>query len=130
MITERRFCDRKLVKNDDYMELEDLKNENEKLKEKVSKMTTIIQGMSYPQAKQGKPLNQMKKSTNGIKAQQVMDNQNERNELLAALNRCRNKITEQENEIQRLHAELYGPNKGGKLTGEYSKEVYYLVYLV
>ena len=121
MIVERKMADRKvLIKGDnDYnVEIENVKMENEKLKEKLDKFKTIIQGMQTQQ--KTKVLNP-KKSL--VKAQNTLDNQNERNELLKMINKLRNKLIDSENEILRLNTELYGPNKTGKVVGDYSKEI-------
>ena len=121
MIVERKMADRRVIvkgDNDFNVEIETVKMENEKLKEKLEKFKTIIQGMQTQQ--KVKTVNP-KKSL--MKAQNTLDNQNERNELLKMINKLRNKLIESENEILRLNTELYGPNKTGKIVGEYSKEI-------
>lgn len=121
MLVERRLSDRKVGKDDNNgynIEVETVKLENDKLKEKLAKFQIIIQGLQTHQ--KAKIINP-KKSL--LKAQTTLENQGERNELLKMINKLRNKLIESENEILRLNSELYGPVKAGKLSGEYSKDV-------
>ena len=116
--------DRKVIikggENDYNVEMETVKLENEKLTEKLEKFKIIIQGL---QSQHKTKILNPKKSL--MKAQNTLDTQNERNDLLKMINKLRNKLIESENEILRLNTELYGPNKAGKITGEYSKDVYF-----
>ena len=126
MVIERKMGDRKVIvkgDNDYNVEMEAVKLENEKLKEKLDKFKIIVQGLQSQQ--KTKTLNP-KKSL--MKAQNTLETQNERNDLLKMINKLRNKLIESENEILRLNSELYGPNKAGKISGDYSKDVYKLLF--
>lgn len=120
VVVERRLADRKVVPLDNGldMEFETLKNENAKLLEKTKKMTTIIQGL------QTQKCNHIQPRKNLVSAKHNIDKQNETNEYLATINFLRQQLKDSANEIQRLHAELYGGDgKKLKNMGNYSKDV-------
>ena len=83
-------------------------------------MTTIIQGLQTQKANTIKP----KKSLMNAKTQ--IDKQNSLNEYLTTINFLREQLKNSQNEINRLHAEMHGPNKHIKNTTEYTKDVNFI----
>jgi hypothetical protein len=120
VVVERRLADRKVVPLDGGMdmEFETLKNENAKLIEKTKKMSTIIQGLQTQKCTHVQP------RKNLVSAKHNIDKQNETNDYLASINFLRQQLKDSANEVQRLHAELYGGDaKKLKNMGNYSKDV-------
>lgn len=120
VLVERRLADRKVIKVDNEFDIEadTIKNENEKLKEKLRKMNTIIQGLqSDKKAKNFAP----KKGL--ASAEKQFLSQSEKNDFLKCINLLREQLKSSETEVKRLHAELYGPNSKVRNIGDYAKEV-------
>jgi hypothetical protein len=119
MLVERRLGDRKVihVEGGFDIETETTKLENEKLKDQVKKMRTIIKGM---QSEQGARKLGRK---NLINAKQQLENQSDKNEYLAIINHLREQLKNANNDIKQLSAEVNGPHKGVKQMGEYHKDV-------
>jgi len=120
VLVERRLSDRKVIKvdNEFNIEAESIKGENEKLKEKLRKMNTIIQGLQSE--KKTKSFGPKKGLVN---AEKQFISQNEKNDFLKCVNLLREQLKSSESEVKRLHAELYGPNSKVRNIGDYAKEV-------
>jgi hypothetical protein len=120
VLVERRLSDKKVIKvdNEFNIEAETIKNENEKLKDKLRKMNTIIQGMQSD--KKTKSFGPKKGLVN---AEKQFISQNEKNDFLKCVNLLREQLKSSEFEVKRLHAELYGPNSKVRNIGDYAKEV-------
>lgn len=125
VLLERKLADRKVIKMDSGydMELDTMKNENDKLKEKINKMSVIIQGL---QTKTEKGKNYYGTKKNIINAKNTLQMQNDKNEMLRVVNLLREQLKVSDAEVKRLHAELYGPNKNIKAMGDYSNDVTYI----
>lgn len=123
VLVERRLSDRKVIKvdNEFNIEAETIKSENEKLKEKLRKMNTIIQGLQSE--KKGKNFGPKKGLVN---AEKQFISQNEKNDFLKCINLLRDQLKSSESEVKRLHSELYGPNSKVRNIGDYAKEVKFL----
>ena len=123
ILVERRMADRKVVKvdNDYNFEADTIKNDNEKLKEKLRKMNTIIQGLHSE--KKTKSFGPKKNLSN---AQVLFTSQNEKNDFLKCINLLRDQLKSSEFEVKRLHSELYGPNSKVRNAGDYAKEVNFI----
>lgn len=123
VLVERRLSDRKVIHIEGGIdiEVETMKMENDQLRDKMKKMSTIIQGLQA----QNKRKSSFGPKKNLINAKTTLDNQNERNEYLRLINLLREQLKISENEVKRLHSELYGPNKQNvlKSAGEYSKDL-------
>lgn len=119
VLVERKLSDRKVIKVEGGfdLELETTKMENEKLKDQVNKMRTILKGMQAEQnaRKLGRK--------NLITAKTTFDNQSEKNEYLAIINHLREQLKQAHNDIKQFTTEINGPNKQMKNAGEYSKDV-------
>jgi len=120
VLVERRLSDRKIIKvdNDFTIEAENIRFENDKLKEKLRKMNTIIQG--FQSEKKTKTFGPKKNLAN---AEKQFISQNEKNDFLKCINLLRDQLKSSESEVKRLHSELYGPNSKIRNIGDYAKEV-------
>lgn len=120
VLVERRLSDRKVIKvdNEFNIEAETIKGENEKLKDKLRKMNTIIQGLqSEKKSKSFGP----KKGLASAEKQFI--SQNEKNDFFKCINLLREQLKSSESEVKRMHAELYGPNSKVRNIGDFAKEV-------
>jgi len=120
VLVERRLSDRKVIKvdNEFNIEAETIKSENEKLKDKLRKMNTIIQGLQSE--KKAKGFGPKKNLAN---AEKQFISHNEKNDFLKCINLLREQLKTSESEVKRLHSELYGPNSKIRNIGDYAKEV-------
>ena len=122
VILERGMSDRKLIKMDGGfdVELEELKLENDKLKEKERKMQTIIHGLK---SETSNKFYGPKK--NLIQANTTLVNQGEKNEYLKMINLLREQLKKSEAHCEALDKQLNGPNRvnHNKMSGDYTKEV-------
>jgi len=120
VLVERRLSDRKVIKvdNEFNIEADTIKSENEKLKEKLRKMNTIIQGLQSEKKTKG-----FGPKKNLANAEKQFISQNEKNDFLKCINLLREQLKSSESEVKRLHSELYGPNSKVRNIGDYAKEV-------
>lgn len=120
VLVERRMSDRKVIKvdNEFNFEAENIKNENDKLKDQLRKMKTILDGLKSDQKK--KSFGPKKNLANAEKA---YISQSEKNDFLKCVNLLRDQLKTSESEVKRLHSELYGPNSKVRNIGDYAKEV-------
>lgn len=127
VLMERRLSDRKVIQIDGGfdVEVETMKLENDKLKDKVTKMTTIIHGLQS--AQKSKSLNPRKSLIN---AKSTLENQSDKNEYLKLIHLLREQLKTSEYEVKRLHTEMFGPNKNMKNMTEYTKDVRYFLTLI
>ncbi len=120
VIVERGMADRKVIKDQGFdVELEELKLENEKLKDKDRKMQTIIHGLNAEKTNKfyGPKKNLIQANTNLV-------NQHEKNEYLKMINLLREQLKKSEAHCDSLDKQLNGPGAvNNKLSGEYSKDV-------
>ena len=114
------MSDRKVIKvdNEFTLEAENIKIENEKLKEQLRKMKTILDGLKSDQKK--KSFGPKKNLANAEKA---YISHSEKNDFLKCINLLRDQLKTSESEVKRLHSELYGPNSKVRNIGDYAKEV-------
>jgi hypothetical protein len=120
VLVERRMSDRKVIKvdNEFTLEAENVKIENDKLKEQLRKMKTILEGLKSDTKK--KSFGPKKNLANAEKA---YISQSEKNDFLKCINLLRDQLKTSESEVKRLHSELYGPNSKVRNIGDYAKEV-------
>ena len=120
VLVERRMSDRKVIKvdNEFTLEAENVKIENDKLKEQLRKMKTILEGLKSDHKK--KSFGPKKNLANAEKA---YISQSEKNDFLKCINLLRDQLKTSESEVKRLHSELYGPNSKVRNIGDYAKEV-------
>jgi len=122
VILERGMADRKVIKLDGGfdVELEELKLENERLKEKERKMQTIIYGLkSETTNKFYGP------KKNLIQANTTLVGQSEKNEYLKMINLLREQLKKSEAHCENLDKQLNAPgaHHNNKVSGEFTKEV-------
>jgi hypothetical protein len=122
VLLERKLSDRKVIQVEGGfdVETETLKMENEKLQDKIKKMSTIIKGMQSQSVQNaGKSLG--RKSL--INAKTSLENQSEKNEYLKMINHLRELLKQSDSEVKRLSLEINSPNKAIKNMTEFNKDL-------
>lgn len=122
LIKERYLGEKKVIYMDEGTEVEmlNMRNENEKLKEQLRKTKTVIKGMQ---------IEKKVRSTSGPKMLITAKSMNDptsvnHNEYLKLIKELKVALNDKDQEIKRLHADLYGHGKKGMGSTElYSKDL-------
>lgn len=120
MIKERAYGEKKVIYLEEGSEIEmlNLRNENEKLKDQLKKTKTVIKGMQVK--------DRYSSSTgmkNLIHAKGQIESTNTHNEYLKLIKELKFALNDKDAEIKRLHSELYGQNKKTKGFEEYTTDL-------
>lgn len=118
---ERYLGNKKVIYMDQGSELEmlNLRNENEKLKDQLMKTKTVIKGMQTKDKMRGSSSQKIL-----INTKSTSDTTTNHNEYLKLIKELKNSLIDKDNEIKRLHNELFSRGKGNNVNFmEYSKEL-------
>lgn len=118
---ERYMGNKKVIYMDQGSELEmlNLKNENEKLRDQLMKTKTVIKGMQTKEKMRGSSSQKIL-----INTKSTSDTTTNHNEYLKLIKELKNSLNDKDNEIKRLHTELFSRGKGTNVNFmEYSKEL-------
>lgn len=118
---ERYLGNKKVIYMDQGSELEmlNLRNENEKLKDQLMKTKTVIKGMQTKDKMRGTSSQKIL-----INTKSTSDTTTNHNEYLKLIKELKNSLIDKDNEIKRLHNELFSRGKGNNVNFmEYSKEL-------
>lgn len=120
LLKERVHGDKKVIYLEEGSEIEmmNLKNENERLKEQLRKTKTVIKGMSTRDR-----LTNVTGQKNLMHAKSQMEATQNHNEYLALIKQLKHALNEKDDVIKGLHAELYGPNRKVANIEQYSKDI-------